>query len=292
MKVEFEVIRPDEGSSFRLLHEKVIAEKYGWQYHFHPEYEIVCVLKGEGTRHVGNNVSHYDDGDLVFMGPNLPHAGFGLNAHGLHEEIVVQIKEEVFSQSILTRPEMSSIGALLDRGKHGICFTGPGKSRITQRMVRLLRLPPFEKYLELLTILQLMATTQDYQLLNPDTAISSNITKNNIRLQNIFSYVEQHFHEEIQIQRIAQVAHLSVPSFCTYFKKIMNSTFTDFVNQYRIQRACQMIQLEKTIYETCFACGFNSVAYFNKVFKEVTQKTPSAFRKEKLPALRPTASLT
>jgi AraC-like DNA-binding protein/quercetin dioxygenase-like cupin family protein len=282
MKVEFEVIHPDEGSSFRLLHEKVIAEKYGWQYHFHPEYEIVCVLNGGGTRHVGNNVSQYENGDLVFMGPNLPHAGFGLNAHGLHEEIVVQIKEDVFIQSVVTRPEMAAISALLEKVKYGICFTGSTKEKLTKKLIRLLRLPSFEKFIELLSILQIMATSHEFELLNPDTTISSAITKNNIRLQNIFNYVEQHFHEEIDIRKIASVAGISVPSFCNYFRKIMNSTFTDFVNQYRIQRACQLLQKEKTIYETCFECGFNNVAYFNKVFKIVTKKTPSAFKKEKL----------
>jgi AraC-like DNA-binding protein/quercetin dioxygenase-like cupin family protein len=285
MKVEFEVIRPDEGSSFRLLHEKVIAEKYGWQYHFHPEYELVCVLSGGGTRHVGNNMSHYENGDLVFMGPNLPHAGFGLNAHGLHEEIVVQIKEEVFSQSVITRPEMAAISSLLEKVKYGISFNGSTKEKITRKLIRLLKLPPFEKFMELLAILQMMATSTEFELLNPDTTISSAITKNNIRLQNIFNYVELHFHEEIDIRKIASVANLSVPSFCNYFRKIMNSTFTDFVNQYRIQRACQLLQKEKTIYETCFECGFNNVAYFNKVFKLVTKKTPSAFKKEKLSRL-------
>jgi AraC-like DNA-binding protein/quercetin dioxygenase-like cupin family protein len=282
MKVEFEVIHPDEGSSFRLLHEKVIAEKYGWQYHFHPEYEIVCVLSGSGTRHVGNNVSHYENGDLVFMGPNLPHAGFGLNAHGLHEEIVVQIKGDVFGQSVITRPEMAIIGSLLEKVKYGICFTGLTKEKLRKKLIRLLKLPSFEKFIELLSILHIMATSEEFELLNPDTTISSAITKNNIRLQNIFNYVEQHFHEEIDIRKIASVANLSVPSFCNYFRKMMNSTFTDFVNQYRIQRACQLLQKEKTIYETCFECGFNNVGYFNKVFKVVTHKTPSAYKREKL----------
>jgi len=281
MKLEYEMIQPDEGSSFRLLHEKVIAEKFGWQYHFHPEYEIVCVLDGSGSRHVGNNFSRYENGDLVFLGPNLPHAGFGLNAHGLHEEIVIQIREDVFTQSIITRPEMTAIRGLLEKVKFGVCFTGDTKEKITKRLKRLLRLSQFDKFMELISILNMMATSPDYELLNHDIKISSAITKNNIRLQNIFNYVENHFYEEIEIRKVAAIANLSLPSFCNYFRKIMNTTFTDFVNQYRIQRACMFLQQEKTIYETCFECGFNNVAYFNKVFKQITKKTPSEFRKEK-----------
>lgn len=281
MKVEFEVIHPDEGSSFRLLHTKSRAEQHPWLYHFHPEYELVCVLEGDGTRHVGNHFSSYENGDLVFMGPNLPHAGFGLNAHGLHEEIVIQIKEEVFKESILSRPEMTQIAGLLERVKQGLSFSGITKNVITRKLVRLLKLNTFDRYMELINILQYMAHSNEYEILNPGTSISSTVIKNNVRLQAIFNYVERHYHEEIDIRKIASTVNLSVPSFCNYFKKLMNTTFTDFVNHYRIQRACLLLQQEKTVTETCFECGFNNVTYFNKVFKQIVTKTPSEFKKEK-----------
>lgn len=282
MKIEFEIIYPDEGSSFRLLHTKTKAEDYSWQYHYHPEYELVCVLNGSGTRHVGNHFSTYENGDLVFLGPNVPHAGFGLNAHGPHEEIVIQIKEDVIKQSIITLPEMSAIVKLLDNTKYGVCFWGNTKEAVTKRLKRLPKLHPFDRFMEFVSILQTMATSHEFELINPAVELSSLIKKNNARLQNIFTYVEQHFNEEIDIQKVAALSNLSVPSFCNYFKKLMNTTFTDFVNQYRIQRACSLLQQDKTIAETCFECGFNNVAYFNKVFKTITKKTPSMFKKEKL----------
>lgn len=285
MKPEFEIIHPDEGSSFRLLNDKVTAEKYRWQYHYHPEYEIVCVPRGDGTRHVGNHLQSYENGDVVLMGPNLPHAGFGLNSHGQHEEIVIQIKEEVFKQSIITRPEMAAINSLLDKSRYGIHFTGSAKDKITKKLTRLLKMQPFEKYMQLVTVLHLMATTDEYELLNPAVTHSSALMKNNIRLKAIFNYVELHFQEDIDIKKVAAVAHLSVPSFCNYFKKIMNITFTDFVNRYRIQHACILLQQEKTISQASFECGFNNVAYFNKVFKTVINKTPSEFKKKKSIAL-------
>jgi len=281
MKIEFEIIHPDEGSSFRLLHTNTEAEQFAWQYHYHPEYEIACVLRGSGTRHVGNHFSSYENGDLVFLGPNLPHAGFGLNAHGPHEEIVIQVKEDVFNQSIIIRPEMGSIKKLLDNTKYGIFFTGYTKDKVTRKLQKCLRLPPFERFMELVSVLQIMATSEEYELINPSTDLSSIIKKNNARLQKIFTYVEQHFNEEVNIQKVASTANLSVPSFCNYFKKTMGTTFTDFINQYRIQRACLLLLQEKSVSETSFECGFNNVAYFNKVFKTVIKKTPTEFRKEK-----------
>ena len=285
MKIDLELILPDEGSSFRLLHTKTTAEKFPWQYHYHPEYEIVCVLNGDGTRHVGNHFSTYENGDLVLMGPNLPHSGFGLNAHGMHEEIVVQIKDNVFKESILTRPEMNDIALLLEKAKYGIRFYGHTKQNATNKFRKLTRLSPFEKYIEFLSALHTMATSNEYELLNPDIDLSSLLKKNNSRLQNILTYVEKHFNEEVNIKKVAVIANLSVPSFCNYFKKLMNCTFTDFVNQYRIQRACALLLHEKSITEICYECGFNNVAYFNKVFKMIMKKTPTEYKREKLNSL-------
>lgn len=282
MKVEFEVIHPDKGSSFRLLHQKVDAEYYTWEYHYHPEYEIVCVPYGRGTRHVGNHFCNYENGDLVLIGPNLPHSGFGLNAHSLHEEVVVQIKQDVFTNSFLSLPEMAEINHLLEKAKCGMHFTGNTKDKLTKKLLRLSKLSPFDRFVELAYILQMMANSNEYELLNPEIMLPAAMKKNSIRLQNIFTHVEQHFHEEIDIQKVASLANLSVPSFCTYFKKIMKVTFTDFLNQYRIQRSCILLQQDKTIAETCFECGFNNVTYFNKVFKKFLNTTPSEFKKVKL----------
>ncbi|MEP6844946.1 MAG: AraC family transcriptional regulator [Panacibacter sp.] len=280
MNVECEIILPDEGSSLRILHTKTRSEQFPWQYHYHPEYEIVCVLKGGGTRHVGNHFSSYENGDLVLMGPNLPHGGFGLNSHGIHEEIVIQIKEEVFKDSVIHRPEMSNITALLEKSKYGISFKGDTKQHITKSLQKLIKLRPFDKFITLLQILHTMAISEEYELLNPSSVLSTLTRKNNGRLQDILHYVEKNYSEEIDIKKAASIANLSVPSFCSYFKKLMNFTYTDFTNQYRIQRACMMMQQEKSIAEISFDCGFNNVAYFNKVFKTIMHKTPSQYKKD------------
>ncbi len=285
MKIEFEQIQEDEGSSFRLLHEKIPAEKYSWQYHYHPEYELVCVVAGNGTRQVGNHASNYENGDLVLMGPDLPHSGFGLNAHGMIEQVVIQFKKDVFTPSLLQRPEMKLINVLLDRSRFGISFGEATKEKALKKIMRLLKLPPFERFVELMQLLQMLAGAEEYTLLNSQVTLPTTIRKVHVRLQNIFNYVEQNFQEEINIQKVAAIAHLTVPAFCNYFKKIMNITFTDFINQYRIEQACILLQQEKSVGEVCFECGFNNVPYFNKVFKNIIKKTPSEFKKTKTMAM-------
>ena len=287
MKIEFELIQEDEGSSLRLLHEKLSPEKFSWQYHYHPEYELVYVVEGNGTRQVGNHISNYEDGDLVLMGPDLPHSGFGLNSRGMIEQVVVQFKKEVFGPTLLQRPEMKLIQALLDKSRFGISFGRTAIQKVTKKLLHLLQLEPFERFFELINILQVLAVSDEYILLNSHVTLPTTIRKLHIRLQNIFNYVEQNFQEEINIKTVADIAHLTVPAFCNYFKKIMNITFTDFINQYRIEQACILLQQDKSVGEVCFECGFNNVPYFNKVFKNILKKTPSEFKKTKTMALSP-----
>lgn len=287
MKIEFELIQEDEGSSLRLLHEKLSSEKFSWQYHYHPEYELVYVVEGKGTRQVGNHISNYENGDLVLMGPELPHSGFGLNARGMIEQVVVQFKKEVFGTAFLQRPEMKCINLLLDKSRYGISFGETVRKQVTGKLLGLLQRQPFERFIELITILQVLAASPEYTLLNAQVTLPTTIRKVHIRLQNIFNYVEQNFQEEINIKTVADIAHLTVPAFCNYFRKTMNMTFTDFINQYRIEQACILLQQEKSVGEVCFECGFNNVPYFNKVFKQIIKKTPSEFKKTKTIALGP-----
>jgi AraC-like DNA-binding protein len=282
MKIEFEWVPEDPGSSFRLLHQKLPAEKYSWQFHYHPEYELVCILAGNGTRQVGNHVSNYENGDLILMAPNLPHSGFGLNATGIVEQVVIQYKEELLGSSLLMRPELQQIRALFEKAKFGISFTGATKEKVSKRLMRLLKMGPFDRLIELVSILQILAKSDEYILLNSKATLPASTKKIHARLQNIFNYAEQNFQEEINIRKVAGIAHLTVPAFCNYFKKIMNMTFTDFINQYRIEQACVLLQQDKSIGDVCFDCGFNNVPYFNKVFKKITKKTPSEFIKSKL----------
>ena len=109
---------------------------YSWQYHYHPECELVCVLAGNGTRQVGNHAGNYENGDLVLMGPDLPHSGFGLNTHGMIEQVVVQFKKEVFAPSLLLRPEMKQIDQLLEKSRYGISFGEATKEKVMKNIAR------------------------------------------------------------------------------------------------------------------------------------------------------------
>ena len=279
MITPFELILPDDGCSFRTLYHKVKPEVFQWNYHFHPEFELVFVTNGSGRRHVGNHSSYYQNGDLVLIGSNVPHSGFGFGALGVHEEIVVQFKEDFLGSHFFDSSEMSSIKKLLKRSMQGIAFGTDTKEKAASLFLHFKDLPPLQRLTSLLHILHFLSESEDFILLN---TINSNYQfhlKDQTRLHNLFQFVEQNYQKPISTPQAAEITHLTVPAFCNYFKKYMNANFTDFVNEYRINKASILLSEGRTISEVCFDTGFNSLAYFSRTFKYFKGLSPSEFKK-------------
>ncbi len=276
MKVEYEKISPDTGSSFRLIHWKSENDRFFW--HYHPEYEIVFVRKGSGKLHIGQHLTNYEEGELVFIGPNLPHTGFGYGVIGEHEEIVVQLREDFLGESFLSTPEMQQIRYLFEKAKQGLSFHGKAKKLVAAKLQKMLSLPHFERLVELLNIFQTLATTTEYTALNSPEALFDFSHKDENRINGVYEYVEHHYREPIDIQVVADLVSLTVPSFCRYFKKITHITYTDFVNEYRVNQACRLLFENLSIADICFEVGFNNISHFNKTFKQLKGKSPREYR--------------
>jgi len=277
MKVILEHISPDENSSFKVLHIKdVPISELNWKYHYHSEIEIVCVLHGKGTRHVGYHKSHFENGALAVIGSNIPHSGFGLNATDPHEEIVVLFKEE-----ILSLPEgetdANSIKKLLELSRYGVLFSSEVKKQLIPKLKKLAASEGYTKYLLLLEILFELSKTEDFELMNTEVMPYTIVSRNRTRLEAVFTYVENGYQNEIDIMQAADLANLTKPAFCNFFKKATSLTFVEFVNRYRIDKACILLSQEKSIAESCYATGFNNITYFNKTFKKYTKTTPGQF---------------
>ncbi|PZU82385.1 MAG: AraC family transcriptional regulator [Chryseobacterium sp.] len=277
MKVILEHIQPDENSSFKVLHIKdVPIAELNWQYHYHSEIEIVCVFNGKGTRHVGYHKSHFEDGALALIGSNIPHSGFGLNATDPHEEIVILFKEEILSLPE-GEQETNAIKKLLEMSRYGVLFSSKVKKQLIPKLEEMAQTEGYKRYLLLLEILFDLSKTGDYELMNTEVMPYTIVSRNRNRLEAVFTYVENGYQNEIDIMQAADLANLTKPAFCNFFKKATSLTFVEFVNRYRIDKACILLSQEKSIAESCYATGFNNITYFNKIFKKYTNTTPGQF---------------
>lgn len=279
MRVSYETIIPDKNSSFRSLHIKVPVKELRWEYHYHQEIELVCVVSGNGTRQVGYHSSNFTEGDLVLIGSNIPHSGFGLNSVDPHEEIVLQFREEIitFPQEV---EEMAALKRLISQAQLGIMFSPAVKKKILPKLYEIMATENSKRYFILLNILFELAETKDYVLLNKEVMPHTVISKNKERLQTIFTYVEKNYDKEIDINNIANLVNLTLPAFCHFFKKTTKITFTDFINQYRIDKACNLIVQGKSVSESCYETGYNSISYFSRTFKKYMGKTPTEFNND------------
>lgn len=278
MKLQFEKIEPESGSSFRVIHH-IEAETCWVYWHYHPEYEIVYIPFGNGQRRVGTNLSRYEGGELAFIGPNLPHLNFSYGKEGQFEEIVVQMRDDFMGETFLQTPELAVVRRLFERAHTGLIFGTDTKQRVGPWLAQLPDQPPFERMLTLLRVLQELATATDAEPLHADGVRFDLNPKEQERFNRVCRYVEQHYAQPIDVRTVAGLASLTVPAFCRYFKRMTHLTFTDFVNEYRVNQARRLLHSARTIADVSTDVGFNNLSHFNKTFRAVTGQTPGTYRK-------------
>lgn len=277
MKTVLEEIVYDRSSSISLLVNPDLRDFFFW--HFHPELELVFIDGVNGTRHVGNHLSKYEGNDLVFIGSYIPHLNFDYGVKGDYEKIVVHLHPNFLQTTWDFVPEMAHIEDLLDQSRWGVAFGRQTKSIAIPMIRELPFMPTFERFTYLLRILEILAKAEDRELLHETPVDTRHSQKAQKRLQEIYSYVDEHHHEKIEIAQIADHVHLTKEAFCRNFKKMTKLTFTDFVNHYRIDIAKKMLLQDYKVGEVCFACGFDSLSYFNRTFKKICGENPLSFKK-------------
>ena len=279
MKIQKEVVLPDPGKSFKLF-KPSLRDHFFW--HYHPEYELVYVEAAAGIRHVGQHISSYMESDLVMIGPNIPHLNFDYGLKTEYNQVVVQLKDHFLGDAFQETPEFESLHHLFIRAKMGLSFTGKTKKIVAQKLFDMQSLDHFEQLLCLLEVFQTLANSAEVIELNDrDTSIKL-FLNDKIRMGNIYKYIHAHYNETPNVNSVAATVHLSTAAFCRYFKKQTKMTFTDFVNQYRITQSKTMLLQDKSVSEACYDVGFESLSYFNKLFKKITGENPSHFKKRYL----------
>ncbi|WP_020597736.1 AraC family transcriptional regulator [Spirosoma panaciterrae] len=277
MKVVLEEINPDANSSFHLLLTPHLSEVFLW--HYHPEYEIVYIEGASGTRHVGDHISRYEGSDLVFIGPNIPHLNFDYGVQTEHQKVVVQLKKNFLGDTLWQAPEFSAITDLFERARSGVSFYGQTKLEVGEQLKQLAQLPPFERLMKLLGIFQQLATSTEWTSLQGEAVTNAYNLTEQLRLKKVNQFIAEQYTRKIEVDEAAAVANLTKAAFCRYFKRMTHLTFTQFLNQYRVNQAQKLLLVDQTVSEACFACGFDSLSYFTKIFRRVTGENPLQFKK-------------
>lgn len=281
MRPIFEKIQPNQGSSFyveRFRGDECCPLPY---WHLHPEYEIVYLERGAGQCHVGRHQSQFEEGLLIMLGPNLAHAPFGPQGPTDSIEVVIQFQEDFVGDGWKHHEEWHGVRRLMDRSSQGILFGTRARAQVGPRLIALKDLSPLPRLLTLLTVLGELAVSDDLQLLDagePGLLLSSGDYD---RIHEVMAYVQTHFQNPIPLHTVAELTHLTVPAFCRFFKRTTQKTFNTYLQEYRIYRACHLLQgQELSISEISYQCGYQQPAYFNRQFKRITGQTPREYQRQ------------
>ncbi|HEU5080166.1 MAG TPA: AraC family transcriptional regulator [Opitutaceae bacterium] len=281
MHASFQKIQLHEDSSIYCLRSKGIHFTTHW--HFHPEHEFMFVERSRGIRLIGDSVEPFSDGDLVLVGPNVPHVWLNNDLprplrHDHAVAIFVQFRESAFSPALKQIPEFAHIPALLQRSRHGVHFTGPEASEAAEHLQRMARTAGVPRLTELLVVLDLLAHSPHQRVLSSANYVPKLNHIEAQRVERVCHYVNWNLTEKISQPAAARIAGMTETSFCRFFRRKMRCTFSAYVIQLRIARAIQlMIEKGKPIADACFSSGFNNLSNFNRHFRALKGMSPREY---------------
>jgi two-component system response regulator YesN len=101
-----------------------------------------------------------------------------------------------------------------------------------------------------------------------------------INIAKAVHFIDTHYIMPLSLGEVAKESGMSKFYFARAFKSVTGTTFKNYHNQKRIEKAKKMLLQQKTsITDVCFSTGFNDVSYFNRVFKKIEGSSPSCFKK-------------
>lgn len=258
-----------------------IDETYaGCSWHFHPELQLCYVAQGTGQRLIGDQLCDIEAGEVVLLGSNLPHVWrYDKSSDGDVKATVVHFEMSLFGNDWLDRPELRDVRLLLTRAGQGLQAVQDLRTELVERITALVAASGLRRIIGLLELLHIMSESRQlkticstgYQPIAAELDVE--------RLKRASDFINEHAHEELTRDVVANVVHMSASGFSRFFRSHTGMTFQEFVSDVRISRACELLATTNlSITEIAFQCGFGEITTFNRTFRKFRDTTPSAYR--------------
>lgn len=274
----------ESDKSFVVFRE--VGKFFPCPWHYHPEYELVSVVKSTGRRMVGDNIGHFKEGDLVLLGPLLPHlwsndakfiSGKG---NSLAEAIVIHFKENFLGEHLFKIPEMEAFKNFLRMANRGIVIMGSARTKINSLMENMQDKNGLQRLSSLFSIFDILSGTMEYELLASPGFVKDINLNGSDRLNKVINYIMQNFDQDISLPKVASNANMSLTAFCNFFKENYRLTFVEYLNTVRVGHACKLLfDKDRNVVDVAYECGYNNLANFNKQFRKYKNMTPTEYRK-------------
>lgn len=287
MRAIFHKVPSKVHESFSIRHD--IQQHFPTIWHYHPELEIHHVIKGKGVRFVGDNISKFENGDIILMGPNIPHTWrcdeeyFTGESHEKAEAIIIHFTSNFMGDHFLNLPEAHRYPKLLNNSLQAMQFYGGTKAQLPQLFYQMLEAEDLEKLSIMIHIIDIISKSTEFKTIVTPQTFSQINEVDRERINQVCTFALENYKKNITISSVADMIHLSETSFCRYFKNITKKTFFDFLTEIRISHACKLLLNEYMRIESISSeCGFNNIANFYRHFKRITGSTPIEYQKNYL----------
>ena len=252
------------------------------KWHFHPELELTHIVKGRGTRFVGDNIEFFQDGDLILVGSNLPHVWKNQNKESeLSVARVVQFLPNFMGEDILKLVEFKNIQKLLIKSSFGLKIEGEVKILILGFLNKLFKTEdPLERIILIIKMLDCLGTSDETIPISKSLFLVELDKQNKDRLNRVIDYTITNFASKIMLEDVASISNMSVSNFCKFFKVRVKKTYVQYLTEVRIGMSCKMlIENQLSINRIAYDSGFVNISNFNRAFKINKNMTPFSYRK-------------
>lgn len=282
MQAQFEKLYPGRGAF--LAFERRDPE-FPFHWHFHPEFELTLILESCGQRLVGDSVVEYGPGDLVLLGPSVPHTWRSRPANStmrkLHRAVVVQFRENFLGEGFFALDDLRPVARLLRRSMSGLAFghTRTGREA-AHALAELPGLAPTRRLISLLHILTDLAGDSHATALSTTRILPMCRVQDQQRIDKVCTYLNQHVDQKIELAEISRLVHMDPASLCRFFKRATGRTMTSYVNELRIGSATRLLmETDASILDIGFRVGFGNYSNFSRQFKRIKGYGPRDLRR-------------
>ena len=283
MRAFYQKLIPESEQSFIFYEEELPHFTVPW--HYHPEIEILLVVKSTGTSYIGDSINPFCPGDVCLIGEDLPHwwksdKEYMQDGSNLHVKAhVIQFRKDIFESQFMPLPEMAPVRQLIERSQRGIRFLNKSRTKISRMIRKILKEDGLKRIAGLLLLLEVMANEKEYAYLSSISFSKKINTVDFQRFNQVHEYIIKNFRNTIKLEDVAAVAYMAPTAFCRYFKKRTGKQFSNYLNEFRIGHANRMLVENKIkISNIALECGFNNLSNFNEQFKKITGFTPKEYR--------------
>jgi len=259
----------------------VYKDRFPGIWHFHDQYELTLILESSGSRLVGDNIDRFWEGDLVFIGKNLPHTWRNdeLHTFSRSEALVLHFLDDFSGDKFFDIPEMEAIKRILDRSHRGIKINGKTRDEVASLLLQMEHAAGAAKIVLLLSVLNAIAGSDDLTDLASEGFVNSFGDAASERLNNVYEYIMNHFQDDISLEKVASIASMSPTAFSRYFKNRTRKPFSRFLIELKIGYACKLLMKEEmTVASVCYESGFQNLSNFNAQFKAIAGMPPKKYQ--------------